>query len=172
MPPMTRPQTSEFAEYYATYVNQVGDGDVRQTLARQAAEVPDWLRAIPDDRVGHRYAPDKWTIRQVLSHINDSERVFSFRAFWFARGFDSPMPSFDQAVAIPTAAADDRSWASHIAEFEAIRGTTLALVNHFPADAWDRRGIASGNPVTVRALVFIVAGHLEHHLRILRERYL
>ena len=94
------------------------------------------------------------------------------RALWFARGLQEPMPSFDQNVAIAGAEADDRTWASHLEEFKAIRASTLALLNGLPEDTWSRQGIASGHAVTVRALAFITAGHAAHHARILRERYL
>jgi|SRR5215471_15489144 len=170
--PLTRPDATEASPYYFTYINKVSAGDIRAILRAQVDEVVPVLRGISEERSLHRYAPGKWSIREVLSHVNDAERVFSFRAFWFARGFDSPMPSFDQEVAIPTAAADGRSWSSHLEEFRAVRAATVDLFQHLPADAWLRRGIASGNPVTVNALAYIVAGHLAHHFEIVRERYL
>jgi hypothetical protein len=107
-----------------------------------------------------------------VSHLYDTERLFVFRAFWFARGFDSPLPSFDQNVAVSTAGADERPWRSHVDEFRAVRAATLAIFQELPADAWTRRGVASGNPFTVRALAYLSAGHVSHHTRILRERYL
>ena len=166
------PDRSEAAEYYAKYIDQVPAGDIRQVLNAQLGEVTALFNSISDEKSRHRYAPDKWTIREVASHINDTERVFTFRAFWFGRGYDSPMPSFDQDIAIKVAGADDRSWQSHIDEFRAIRTATVALFNSMPADAWTRRGVASDNPVSVRALAYITAGHVAHHARILREKYL
>jgi hypothetical protein len=127
---------------------------------------------VSEEQSLHRYAPDKWSIRQVLGHLNDTERLFVFRALWFARGFDTPLPSFDQNVAMRASGADQRSWASHVEEFRAVRSSTLTFFDQLPADAWQRRGIASDNPFTVRALAFIAAGHVAHHIRILRERYL
>ena len=129
-------------------------------------------RCISDERSRHRYAPDKWSIREVLGHINDTERLFAFRAFWFARGLPEPLPSFDQDIAAAHAGADDRSWSAHIDEFRSVRAATLALFQHLPPDAWTRRGVASDMPFTVRALAFIAAGHVAHHARLLRERYL
>ena len=108
----------------------------------------------------------------VLNHISDGERTFLFRAFWFARSFDTPLPSFEQDVSSAAARADDISWKSHVSEFRDIRGGTLAFFRNLPAEACDRRGTASGNPFTVRALAYIVAGHLAHHRAILDERYL
>ena len=98
--------------------------------------------------------------------------MFLYRALWFARGFDTPLPGFDQNVAVPAAAADQFSWASHVEEFRAVRAATLAFFRNLPEDAWSRTGIASGNPVTVRALAYIIAGHVAHHIAILQERYL
>jgi hypothetical protein len=169
---ISAPAPDEAAEYFHKYINQVGLGDVRQQLETQAREVMSLLRGISDDKSRHRYAPEKWSIRQVVSHVNDTERVFTYRALWFARGFGGALPSFDQDVAIAGAAADDRPWGDHIEEFGAIRAATVALFRGLQPDAWDRRGIASNNPVTVRALAYIVAGHVTHHVKILHERYL
>ena len=166
------PERGEAAEYYFTYINQVPEGDICATLDAQVGTAAALLESISDQQSAHAYAPGKWSIRQVLSHINDTERLFVFRAFWFARGFDAPLPSFDQNVAVAAAGADERSWRSHIDEFRAVRGATNAFFRNLPPEAWSRRGIASDNPFTVRALAFITAGHVTHHLKILRERYL
>ena len=167
-----RPDPSEYSPFFHGYVTAVPDGDVVDLLRSGGDELLETIRRIPEERGGHRYGPDKWTIRQVASHVNDTERVFSFRAFWFGRGLEAPMPSFDQDIAIKVAGADDRNWQSHIDEFRAVRSATIAFFNALPADAWTRRGVASDNPVTVRALAYIVAGHAAHHARILREQYL
>ncbi len=166
------PDRTEAAEYYFTYIDEVPQGDVLEILRAQSDEMRTLLRSISDDWSLHRYAPDKWSIREVVSHVNDTERVFVFRALWFARGFDTPLPSFDQDVAVAGADADERSWSSHIEEFSAIRTATSAFFESVPTQTWDRRGIASGNPFTVRALAYITAGHLAHHARVLRTRYL
>jgi len=166
-----RPDRTESAEYYFTYIDQVPAGDIRKFLETQAGETAAMLRSISDDASLGRYAPDKWSIREVVSHINDAERVFTFRAFWFARGYDSALPSFDQDVAVKTANADQRAWHEHVDEFDSIRAATVALFSSLPDEAWSRRGIASGNPFSVRALAFVTAGHVAHHIRILRERY-
>ena len=168
----TAPDRTEAAEYYFTYIDKVGPGDICRILEEQLAETLPLLEAISEDRSLHRYASDKWSIREVLSHLNDGERLFVFRAFWFARGFDAPLPSFDQNVAVSVAGADSRSWRSHVEEFRVIRASTLAFFRNLPSEAWARRGVASGNPVTVRALAYITAGHVTHHMGILKERYL
>jgi DinB superfamily len=168
----TAPDRTEAAEYYFTYIDQVTGSDICDVLEGQSSEAVALLRRISEERSLHRYAPDKWTIREVLSHLNDTERLFVSRAFWFARGFDTPLPSFEQDIAVAHAGANERSWSSHVDEFIAIRAATLAFFQHLPDAAWTRRGVASGNPFTVRALAYITAGHVTHHLRILKERYL
>lgn len=167
-----RPDSSEAVPYYFTYIDQVEGDDPLETLERQLEETHAFLAAIPEDRSLHRYAPEKWSIREVLNHVTDTERSFVFRALWFARGFDTPLPSYDQEVASPAAEANRVSWGQHIEEFRAVRLGTILFFRHLPPDAWLRRGVASGNEFTVRALAFITAGHLAHHVRILRERYL
>jgi len=167
-----RPQRTEAAPYYFTYTDQVAGDDAIAALESQLAEIPPFLAAISDEKSLHRYAPDKWSIREVWGHVNDCERMFVLRAFWFARGFHTPLPSFDQNVAVAAAGSDHIAWAKHIEEFRFLRESTLAFFRHLPKDAWDRTGIASGNPFTVRALAWIAAGHVVHHRRILEERYL
>jgi len=130
------------------------------------------LEGISDEQSLYRYAPGKWSIREVVSHLNDTERLFVFRAMWFARGLEPALPSFDQDVALAGAYADERPWRQHIDEFRAVRAASLAFFKHLRDDVWTRRGVASGNPFSVRALAYITAGHVSHHTILLRERYL
>ncbi len=167
-----RPGRDEAEEYYFGYIDQVPGNLVLSVLASQLGEMLALFDGISDEQSLQRYAPDKWTIREALSHVNDAERLFVARAFWFARGFDSPLPSFDQNVAVKAAAANSQQWRTHVDDFRAIRTATLTFFRGLPPAAWDRRGIASDNPFTVRALAYITAGHAIHHNRILRERYL
>ena len=169
---ITAPDRTEFADYYLPYVEKVSGDDVLKVLESQPGHVLPLLEGVTEERSLHRYAPDKWSIRQVMSHINDTERLFSFRAFWFARGLTEPLPSFDQDDAVAVAGADERSWSSHLDEFKSVRAATLTLFGNLPGEAWMKRGVASGNPFSVRALAYICAGHVEHHVRVLRERYL
>jgi uncharacterized damage-inducible protein DinB len=168
----TRPDRTEAAPFYFTYIDQVPDGDIVERLEAQGREVLDLLRGISDAQSQHRYAADKWSIHEVLNHINDTERVFTFRALWFARGFESPLPSFDQNVGVAAARADEVAWPVLVDEFRALREATLALFRTLPDEAWARRGVASDKQVSVKALAYMVAGHVIHHLKILRERYL
>jgi len=170
---MTRPpDRSEAPEYYFTYIDKVPAGDIIQILETQSDEAFMLLRGISDERSLHRYAAGKWSVREVLGHLNDTERLFVFRALWFARGFDTPLPGFDQNTAVAAAASNERSWRALIEEFRAVRAGSIAFFQNLPPEAWDRRGIASGNPFSVRALAYMVAGHLVHHTDILRARYL
>lgn len=169
---LTVPDRTEAADFYFTYIDKVPAGDVRQILADQAGEAAALLRSISAERSLFRYAPGKWSIRELVGHINDAERVFSFRAFWFARELEGPLASFEQDAVVSRAMSDERDWDSLRDEFAAVRGATVSLFDGMPEDAWDRRGIASSHPVTVRALAYICAGHVAHHLQILRTRYL
>jgi len=166
------PDRTEAAEYYFRYIDLVPPGAICEQLATQGEETLALLRGIDAERSLSRYAADKWSIREVINHLNDTERLFVFRAFWFARGFDSPLPSFDQNVAAAAAAADQRAWISLVEEFAAVRAATVTFFQTLPGAAWGRRGVASGNPFSVRALAFLSAGHVIHHLAILRQRYL
>ena len=162
----------EAAPYYSRYISLVPNDDILQTLVKQLDDTISFLSTISEEQSLQSYAPGKWTMRQLLNHINDTERAFVFRAVWFARGFDAPLPGYDQDIAVNGAQANDVSWANHIEEFRRIRLATLSFFQNLPAEAWLRSGIASDNPFTVRALAYITAGHLLHHEAILRERYL
>lgn len=166
------PAREETAPYYHRYIDRISSDDVVRELEKQLQDLPAFFHSISEQKSLYRYAPDKWSIRQVLNHINDCERLTVFRAFWFARDFSSPLPSFDQNVAISSAHADQISWTRHIDEFLSVRHATLSFFRNLPQDAWMRTGIASDNPFTVRSLAYITAGHVAHHVAILQEQYL
>jgi hypothetical protein len=167
-----RPQPNEAAAYYSAYIDLVPDGDIVDVLENQLPETIAFLQNISEEKSRERYAAGKWTLREVLNHVNDGERVFAFRAMWFARGFTDPLPSFDQEIAVQGANADSRSWAEQIEEFRALRLASVALFRGLPDSNWDRTGIASDNPFTVRSLAYILAGHVQHHINVIRDRYL
>lgn len=166
------PERTEAAEYYFKYIDRVPEGDILGYLNRQMEETLALLQGISEEKSLYRYELGKWSIREMWNHVNDTERVFLFRALWFARGFSEPLASFDQDFASASAKADQFSWASHIEDFQAIRLSTLTFLRNLPPEGWERRGEASGNPVTVRALAFIIAGHAAHHMAVLKEKYL
>ncbi len=167
-----RPQNTEAAPYYFTYINQVAGDDIVRVLEDQLKESLPFFSGISEEKSLYRYAPEKWSIRQTLSHVTDAERLFAHRALWFARGFETPLPSFDQNIAVLAAEADKILWSAHVEEFRGARLSTISFFKNIPAQAWARKGIASDNPFTVRALAYIIAGHLTHHVTVLRERYL
>jgi len=169
---MSRPERTEAAAYYFTYIDRIQQDDIVGVLEAQLEDVARILTGISEEKSLHRYAPEKWSMRQVLSHLNDTERAFAFRALWFGRDFHDPLASFDQNVSVNAARADEYSWASHVAEFRDIRRSTVALFRKLPVEAWGRSGVASGNAVSVRALAYIIAGPVSHHVAILEERYL
>lgn len=166
------PDRSEAAPYYFRYIDRVASGDIIEILEAQREEALRLFPGISEAASLHRYAPGKWTIREVLNHVNDTERVFLFRALWFARGFESPLPSFEQEPATAAARANEIPWTAHVSEFRAVREATQAFFRNLPEEGWSRSGIASGNPFTVRALAYIIAGHAAHHMAVLEERYL
>jgi DinB family protein len=168
----THPAPGDAAPYYFKYIDRISTDNIVGLLKSQLDDTLSFWEGISEERSLYRYALDKWSIRQVLNHVNDAERVFLFRAFWFARGFDSPLPSFEQDVAAGTARADKFSWSRHVEEFKDVRLSTLAFFRNLPADAWSHGGTASGNFFTLNALAYILAGHVAHHRAILEERYL
>ena len=167
-----RPEPNEYASYYEKYVSRVPDADLIETLERQGAETLALLRALPEERGAHRYEPGKWSVRQLVGHISDSERLFSYRALSIARGDRQPLPGMEQEEWMANVDFDARTLSSLLDEFEAVRAATLHLLRHLSSEAWARRGTASDNEVTVRALAYIIAGHEAHHVGVLRERYL
>jgi hypothetical protein len=167
-----RPQDSEAAPSYFTYINQVTGEDPVGAMESQLDEALALFAGITEEKSLSRYAPEKWSIRQVLNHVTDTERAFVFRALWFARGFDSPLPGYDQDIAAASAGAESVPWSEHVAEYRAVRLSTISLFRNMPQGAWSRTGIASDKLFTVRALAFIIPGHVTHHIALLRERYL
>ena len=167
-----RPEEVEAAPYYFTYINQVMGDDAVGTIESQLEESVAFFLGISEENSLYRYEPEKWSIRQVLNHVTDTERAFAFRALWFARGFEARLPSYDQNVAASGAGADRIAWAAHVEEFRRVRLSTISLFRNMPGEAWMRSGIASDNPFSVRALAFIIAGHVTHHVTVLRQRYL
>lgn len=169
---ISKPSPNEYASYYSTYVSIVPDGDIMATLEHQLAEALALFSRITDAQAEFKYAPDKWSIKQLLGHVIDAERVFAFRALWFARGDKNSLAGFDQDAFMSHVNFDAYQWSELVEEFEHLRRSNISFFSHLSPEAWERRGIASDNEVSVRALAFMLAGHELHHLNILRERYL
>ena len=166
------PEASECAPYYVKYFAVLGEGNILDTLERQRVALLELLASIPEARAGHRYAPGKWTIREAVGHVTDTERMFAYRALRISRGDRTPIEGFDQDSYVAQGPADRTPLALLAEEFDAVRRATLALFRQLDAEAWLRRGIANQNEVSVRALAWITAGHDLHHRGILRDKYL
>jgi len=166
-----RPERTEYAPFYHGYVTSVPEGDVVELMRAGGRELLDAIGRIPETRGGHRYGADKWTIREVIGHLIDAERIFSYRALRIARGDQTLLPGFDENEYVRTAGSDQRTLADLARELAAVRESTVLLFESFPDEVWSRMGNANGTPMSVRALAYVVAGHPMHHLRLLRERY-
>ncbi len=168
----TRPEVGEYAASFADYVGRIAeDEDILAVLVTQLDQVLARLGRIPEARGDHRYAPGKWSIKEMVGHLCDTERVFAYRALRVGRGDKTPLPSFDDQAYVAAAGAGDRTLADLAAEWGDVRRATIALFRNLPAEAWHRRGTASDQPISVRALAYVIAGHVRHHLQIVDERY-
>lgn len=163
-----RPTPAETAPYYARYVAAVPDGDLFATLSE---DVEAWATLLDGADPDHAYAPGKWTVRQVVQHVIDTERVFAYRALRFGRGDATALPGFDQDAFAETVADSPRSLADLTDELRAVRASTVALLRSLPEAAWDRIGTASGLPMSTRGAAWVIAGHALHHRAVLRDRY-
>jgi hypothetical protein len=167
-----RPDATEFPPFYARYVAAVPESDVVAALRDSGRDLVASLTPVPESRGGFRYAPDKWTIREVVGHMIDAERIFGYRALRLARADATPLPGFEENDYARAAGSDARTLADLVDELRIVREGTVRLFQSFPVDAWTRRGVVNGREVSVRALAYITAGHARHHLAVLRERYL
>ena len=167
-----RPTADEHAPGFDLWIDLVPAGDVLVTLNQQGLETVRLLESLTDDEASYRYAPDKWSIKGVVGHVADAERVFAYRLLAAARGIEGGISGYDQEETAPRARFDERTLEELIAELAAVRAATLTLCWPLGDDALSRRVIANGHPVTARALLWSIAGHERHHVRVLRERYL
>ncbi|HEV2672470.1 MAG TPA: DinB family protein [Gemmatimonadales bacterium] len=166
-----RPEPDEIPAHFVGYIQRVPELDPVVVCAAQIEETAAALHGLSEADALYRYAPGKWSVKEVLGHLADVERVMAYRALRIARGDTTPLPGFDENAYVPVAKFDTRSLADLVGELRTTRAATLALLRTFDADAWRRRGTASGKPVSVRALAYIIPGHERHHLDILRTRY-
>ncbi|HEV2708244.1 MAG TPA: DinB family protein [Pyrinomonadaceae bacterium] len=167
-----RPEATEYAPYYERYVSSVADADVLETLSRQIKETRQLLAGVSEEEAGRGYEPGKWSIKELVGHLIDGERVFAYRALRFARGDATNLPGFEQDDYVRNGNFNARTLRDLLEEFEQVRASTISLFRHLDPQAWTRRGTANDSEASVRALAFIIAGHEAHHVRILRERYL
>ena len=166
------PEQAEFNPYYGRYIALVPPGDIIRQLERQAQDTARLLGGLSAEQAEHRYAPGKWSIKEVVGHVTDAERIFTYRALRFARGDSTALPGFEENAYVPAGAFGERTLANLAAELAAVRSATLAMFRGFPEAAMTRTGVASDAVASVRALAWIAAGHELHHMKLLRERYL
>jgi hypothetical protein len=167
-----RPEAADYFEYFGQYVDTVPDGDITATLEDQWEETEGLLASIPAEKEEFRYAPGKWSVRELVGHLIDTERVFAFRSLWIARGAEEGLPSMDQDQWGGTSNARGRILADLAEEWRAVRRSSVQLFRSFDEEAWMRMGMASGLEFRVRAFPWIVAGHELHHRALLKSDYL
>jgi len=167
---MPRPDSGEYAPYYAKYIALVPEDDILTAMKSDLSDTLSFLRGVPERDACLRHPPYTWSVKEVVGHVTDSERIFGYRALRFARADSTPLPGFDENAYARVAEFDRQSLADLVAEFEAVRRSHLSLFGNLPDVAWTRRGIANGNDVSVRALAYIIVGHQRHHVAILRQR--
>ena len=169
---MTLPDLSRVPEWYHRYIAQVDGDDILEILTRQSASFLQFLETLPEEKRAYSYGPDKWTIKDVVQHILDAERVFAYRALCIARGEKQGLPGFDENEYADKSKADKRNWNNMLEEFKVVRRSTEILFASFDKEQLDNTGTASSWPVYVLGIGYIIAGHLNHHHNIIRERYL
>lgn len=169
---MKRPETNEFAPYYNNYISLIEGDNVMKVLNSQVAEIRSIFADVPEEKGTYAYAEDKWTVKELLSHLIDGERIFAYRILRISRGDKTPIEGFEQDDYIENSNANNRSFADLLGEFELQRQSNLLMVNSISDEASKQMGTASDKPVSVRALTYIMAGHVTHHMNILNERYL
>ena len=169
--PHRRPTPDESNSFYHGYIAKVPDGSIVEVLERSRLSIVEMFSSLPADKWLYRYAPGKWTVKEVFLHMIDGERVFAYRALRIARGDATPMAGFDEQKYVPNSLANERSPASLLQEFDLVRRSTLALLEPLDPPAWDRRGVANDAEVSLRALAYIIGGHALHHTAIVLERY-
>lgn len=167
-----RPGSTEYAPFYERYIGSVPDDAVIARLRAQIEETAALFGSLDDARAGYRYAPGKWSARQIVGHLADAERIFLFRALAIARGESKSLPAFDENAYVENARFDERAMASLVAELRAARASTLAFLEALTDAELARAGVANNNPVTVRAIAYIITGHELAHVQVYRERYL
>lgn len=166
-----RPESDEIPAHFLGYISKVPESDPVAVLATQIDVTAALLRGLSETDALKRYAPGKWSVKEIVGHLADTERIMAYRALRIARADETPLPGFDENAYVPPAKFDARPLADLIADLRTIRAASLALFRGFDADAWRRRGTASGKPVSVRALGYMIPGHERHHVEVLKTRY-
>lgn len=167
-----RPQPGDYIPYQTLYINTVGDGDIVDLLSQQCDSLSTFLRAIPESKALYAYADGKWTVDEVVGHLTDTERIMAYRLLRFSRKDSNPLPGFEQDDYVANAHFNEMKLTDLVEEFIAVRKANLYLFNSLTGEQKLLSGTASGNRITVNALLYIIAGHANHHVNILKEKYL
>ena len=168
---MTRPASEDAAPAHQAYIALVPEEDVLSAMEQQSSATQKILASLDEAKASYRYAPGKWSIKELVGHLADAERVLSYRALAVARGETQPLPGFDEDVYVRNAGFDAWRIGNLAEQYALVRRATIVFFSHIPEAAWERRGIANDQAVTPRALAYSIVGHERHHLNILRERY-
>jgi uncharacterized damage-inducible protein DinB len=169
---MRRPEKNEYAPYYETYINDIIDNDPMRSLEDQYQEIQNFFKNLPEEKADYAYSKGKWSIKEVLGHITDTERVMAYRALCISRKEKQSLPGFDQDDYVKESNFKNRTLTNLLEDYRTVRKSTISLFSNFSEDMFNNRGIANGKEVTVLALLYIIAGHEMHHLKILKEKYL
>ena len=171
---LTLPLTAgiDYPSSYADYMSRIAeDEDIMEVVVNQLAEVLVRFKSIPEARGDYRYAPGKWSIKEIVGHLSDAERVFAYRALRIGRGDITPLPGYEDEDYVPEMRAEDRALDDYVEEWSAVRRATIALFRNLPSSAWSRHGVANEHPISVQALAYAIVGHVRHHLEVLDSRY-
>jgi hypothetical protein len=167
---MPRPNSTEYAPYFEAYIALVPEDDIVATMEAQLKEMQPFLQGVPESQGNVRHPPYTWSIKEVVGHLTDTERIFAYRALRFARGDATPLPGFDENAYVRAAEFDRTPLGELVSEFDSVRRSNLSLFRHFSEEVWTRQGTANGKAISVRALAYNIVGHARHHMAILRRR--
>jgi uncharacterized damage-inducible protein DinB len=165
-------RSDEYGVFYGTYIQAVEDKTILEGLSEGLSQLVDFVKSIPEEKLEYRYADGKWTIKDIILHMIDTERIFTYRALRISRGDKTPLPGFEENDYVPVAFANNRSVESLLAEFESVRKATISLFENLKEEQLLFLGTASNNAISVRAIGSIITGHQNHHLNVIQERYL
>lgn len=167
-----KPSVGEYPSYFKSYIDQVPEGNLLEILISQIEETTAFLSTLEESQWNYRYAPGKWTLKEMLGHISDTERIMSYRLLRISRGDQTPLSGYDEDEYVKGASFQNHSIVELLEEFKAVRHSTYTLIRGLNEDSWGRKGVANDREISVRAIAYIIAGHELHHVRIIKERYL
>lgn len=169
---MSRPNVNDYPEYFGNYINQVPESDIKEAYSNQTPLIKEFFGSISEEKSKFAYASGKWTIKEVVQHLIDGERIFAYRALCIARGEQTSLPSFDENAYAACTNANERSWGDLISELQNVRASSIDLFNSFNEKMWNTQGLANNKSISVLSIAFVMVGHIYHHIKVIKERYL